>query len=165
PLDRRGARAPGRQAAAGAALVEELAPLLAGRDDVREPALLLRARAVGEQCRPDEIHADPADQLWCPGASELLGHDEMLDRTGAATAVFLGPRDTDPSAFGQLRLPVAAERDLRGQIIEVRREALPVFPREVLAQPRAHLGAQLRFGFRRLEVHSCRRVPAPALAS
>src|SRR5205823_5982168 len=86
-LDRVGARGHRREVAAGAGLAEQLAPQLARREDVRQPALLLRRRAAGEQRRTDEVHADPTDQLGRPGARELLGHDEVLDRAGAAPAV------------------------------------------------------------------------------
>src|SRR5262249_21293757 len=153
--------------AAGTGLAEELAPQLACREDVRQPAPLLLGRAVSEQRRPDEVHADPPDELRSARPRQLLGHDEVLYRARAATAVLLGPGDAHPPPahappppWGGLRLPVAPERDFLAEIVEVGREALAVVPRQVLAQPRAHLGAKFRLRFRRLEIHPlslCRR--------
>ena len=120
----------------------------------RQPALLLLGRAVREERRPDEVDADATDELGRAGASELLGDDEVLDRSDAATAVLLGPRHADPAARGELRLPLASERDLVGEVVEAGRQPLAVLPRQVVAQPGAHLVAQARLLGGRGEVHA-----------
>ena len=104
--------------------------------------VLLLGRAVREQRGPDEVDADAADELGRACAGELLDDDEVLDRAGAAPAVLLGPRDADPAALGELALPLAPERDLVGEVVEPRRQALAVLPGQVGPQPVAHLGAQ-----------------------
>ena len=137
------------EVAARVRLAEQLAPELLGAQDLREPAGLLLRRAAGEQRRPDEVHADAADQLRRPGAGELLGDDVVADRAGVAPAVLLGPGDADPPAGRELGLPLPPERDLVGEVVEAGREALAVLPRQVLAQPRAALVAQRALGLGR----------------
>src|SRR5262249_59042103 len=148
-----GARAHRRQVAARAGLADQLAPQLARRADVRQPARLLLERPVGEQRRPDEVHADPSDQLRGARPRQLLGDDEVLDRARSPPAELGGPRHTDPQTLAELRLPVAPERDLVGQVVEMRGKTFAVLPREVLAQPGAHFGAEFRLGLLRLQVH------------
>src|SRR5262249_30137113 len=143
-----GARAHRREVAAGTGLAEELAPQLACLGDVGRPAPLRGGRAGSEQRRPAGVPADPPDEPGGARPRQLLGHDEVLARARAATAVLLGPGDAHPPPFGELRLPVAPERDFLAEIVEVGREALAVLPRQVLAQPPAHLGANLRRPFR-----------------
>ena len=69
-------RRPGRergQVAPRAGLAEELAPDLRRVEDLREPARLLLGRAVREQRRADEVHADAADELGArPRASSSV---------------------------------------------------------------------------------------------
>ena len=121
---------------------------------LRQPARLLLGGAVREQRRADEVHADAADELRRAGPCELLGDDVVLDRAARrGRRTRSGQRDADPPPARELRLPLAAERDLVGEVVEARRQPLAVLPRQVGAQPRADLVAELRLGRRRGEIH------------
>ena len=87
-------------------------------------------------------------------ARQLLGDDVVLDRARAAPAVLLAatPTPTQPAAR-ELRLPLAPERDLLGEVVEARRQALAVLPRQVRAQPGADLVAERVLGGGGGEVH------------
>ena len=134
------------EVAARVRLAEQLAPQLLGAEDLREPPGLLLGRSASEDRGPDEVDADAPDELRRAGPRELLGDDVVADRARVATAVLLGPRDPDPTAGRELRLPLATERDLLGEVVEARRKPLAVLPREVLAQPAAALVAQRALG-------------------
>ena len=94
---------------------------------------------------PDEVDADAADELGRPGPRQLLGHDVVLDRRrrrARRTPRASATPTQRPSA--SLRLPLAPERDLLGEVVEAGRQPLAVLPRQVGPQPVAHLGAQRR---------------------
>ena len=95
-----------------------------------QPARLLLVGAVREQRRADEVDADAADELRRARPRELLGDDVVLDRARAAAAVLLAASATPTQpAARELRLPRAPERDLVGEVVEARRQALAVLPR------------------------------------
>ena len=101
----------------------------------------------------DEIDPDAADEFGSAGACELLGDDVVADGAAGAAAVFLRPGDADPTTARELALPITSEGDLVGQVVEVRWEALAVFPWEIRAEPFSTLLAELRFGGIRRQVH------------
>jgi hypothetical protein len=140
-IDFRGTRRQRGEVAPRAGFAEQLAPDLGCVEDARQPPRLLLRGAVREQRGPDEVHADAADELRSAGPRELLGHDVVLYGAATATAVLPGPRDADEPAARELRLPPATERDLLGQVVETRRQALAVLPRKVRAQPVAYFVA------------------------
>ena len=123
----------------------------------RQPARLLLVGAVGQQRRPDEVDADAADELGRAGAGQLLLHDVVLDRAGAAAAV-LGSGHVTPTqrAVGQLAPATsAAEGDLVGQVVEPGRQAHAVLPRQVgRAASARHLGAERLLLGRRCQIHA-----------
>ena len=105
---------------------------------------MLRRRAVGEERRADEVHADAADELGRPGAGQLLGDDVVADRSGVAAAVLGRPGHADPAAGRELALPLAPERHLVGEVVEARWQPDAVLPRQVLPEPIAALGPSTR---------------------
>ena len=110
---------------------------------------LLLGRATGEDRRPDQVHADATDELRRTGAGQLLGDDVVADGPRVAPAVLLGQATPTQPADGEPGLPLPAERDLVGEIVEAGREALAVLPGQVLAQPCPALVAQRGFGLGR----------------
>jgi len=86
---------------AGIGFGEELAEQLVGVEDAREPALLLRVGAVGQQGRADQVHADPTDQLRGSGAGQLLLNDVVVQRRRIAAAEGARPRDADEPGIGE----------------------------------------------------------------
>ena len=137
-----GGRRHRRQVAARPGLAEELAPQVVGREDGCQPALFLLLGAMGEQCGTGEIDADASDQLGCPCARQLFLDDVVLGRSRPPATVFLGPRDTDPTARGELGLPRAEERDLFVEFGESGRQADAVLPGQVGAQPLTQLATE-----------------------
>src|SRR5438552_682932 len=135
------------QVGARAGLGEELAPELVRGEDLREEAPLLFLRSVGDERRPDQVDADPVDDLGCAGGGELLLEDVVLDHRGAAPAVLARPVDADPAAVVQLPLPGAEEGDLVGEGRVLRRG------RPIRAEPRAQLGAAGLLGGAEREIH------------
>ena len=148
-----GARRQRCQVAPRSGLAEELAPQLLGPEDARQPALLLVTGAVGEQCGPHQVDRDPAHKFRRSGPRQLLLHDVVLGRAGAAPAELGRPGHADPPARGQAGLPLPQERHLLGQVLEAGREPRAVLPGQVVAQPPAQLGAELLLGGGGGQVH------------
>src|SRR5947208_507480 len=126
---------------------EELAPELLGGQDLREVTSLLLLGAVRDERRPDQVHADPVDDLGRARGGDLLLEDVVLDDRGAAPTVLARPVDADPAALVQLPLPAAQEGDLvgEGRVLGGRRD--------VRAEPFAQLGAEGLLGGREGEIH------------
>ena len=90
-----------------------------------------------------QVDADAADDLGRPGPGQLLLHDVVLDRPGAAAAVLGRPRHPDQAGRGQLGLPLATEGHLVGQVVVLGRQPDAPLPRQVGPQPGPHLGPEL----------------------
>ncbi len=114
---------------------------------------------------PDEVHADPSDELGRPGSGQLLGDHVVLDRPAATPAELLRPGDADPPSARELGLPLPTERHLLGEVVEVRRQADAVLPRQVLAQPGPALAAQRFLGGGGGEVHAGAERTQPSFRS
>ena len=97
---------------------------------------------MDQQRGPGQVHSDAPDELGCARPRQLLLDDEVLGRAQPAAAVLRRPRDADPAAARQGALPLPQERDLGLQVVEPRRQADAVLPRQVRLQPRPHLLAQ-----------------------
>ncbi len=141
-VDKRG------EVAARVGLAEELAPDLLGREDRRQVAQPLVLAAVGQQCRADEVDADPVHRLGGLGTGVLALVQRDLHRRRAAPAVRLGPVHPDPTIGCQRRLPFPAPGDLVGQVDERGRAVL------VPLQPLPERGGELLVLFLQREVHA-----------
>ncbi len=120
---------------------------------LRQPALLLLGCAMSQQGGADEVDADPSHQLRRSGTRQLLLHDVVVQRAETAAAVCLGPGHADEAGRGELRLPVAQEGDLLGQVVEERWQPDPVLPRQLGFEPPTALGAELLLLLRGRQVH------------
>src|SRR5206468_7579140 len=145
-------RAQRGQVRAGAGLGEAEAPEVAGGEDARGEAPLLRLAAVGEDGRARDADAEVADDLGRPGAHHLLDVDDLLGDAGVAPAVRLGPRDADPARLGQLPLPGAQAPDalVRGEPGGVLGAQIV---RDVLLEPATQLATEA------IEILLCHRSP------
>src|SRR6185312_1095822 len=91
--------------AAGAGLGEALAPALVPGEDRGQVALLLRFGAELDQRRPQQPDRAVPGEDRRVRPEILLVEDHLLDKAGAAPAVFLGPGDADPAGGVHLLLP------------------------------------------------------------
>ena len=152
-LDWHGAGAEGGQVAPGVRLAEQLAPQLCRRQDLGQEAFLLLGRPMGQQGGADQVDADAADQLGRPGPGQLFDHHVVLERSQAATAVLLGPGETDPAVGGQFGLPAPSEGHRLRQVVEARGESDAVGPGQVLHQPRPERRSQRLLLSRGMQIH------------
>src|SRR5208282_4702105 len=90
---------------AGAGLRIALAPDFVAGENLRQVALFLLVGPPMHQGGSEQTEPHPKEWHRCTGALQLLRVDDVLQDTGSAAAVFLGPTDSYPPAGVKLLVP------------------------------------------------------------
>jgi hypothetical protein len=132
------------QVTAGAGFGIALAPQLADVEDLRQEALLLLGRAVGDQRRPEQFLAEVVDLVGRVRAGVLLIERDAVRNRQASPAVLDRPAQAGQTGSRQLLVP--RPPFLEGLVLAPwRAKALErgEFADEVVGEPVADLGPEL----------------------
>ena len=91
---------------AASRFAEQLTPLVFTSEDRPQEPLLHVIRAVSENRRCDEVHADTSSDTDCANGVELVCHDRFHRGRQAAAVPFLWPTRRAPTAVSQLAPPL-----------------------------------------------------------